>query len=516
MEFLPYLQTLWRRKWVILATTALTVGIAILITLIMPPAYHTTVLMRVVTPDDSGWNNTPYADRLNNTYSRLVKSETVLDELVQRLDLREAPDVTVNVIPNTELMEIIVDTPDANVANTLADILIARNRELYFGDRYVRSQVIEGQIADTEKELDTIVERYGTTDLQILLQNNVPAAVRRQVEVLQQRYTNLQATYNAAVVLETSQQNALFVAEPAEPPKAPFRPNPILNIAVGLILGLLAGTLLALLFENVDTLLYSTRQVEKVTNAPTLGRIPVSRRRVDVAALGDNFALAEAYRRLRVNISAATSDVAMHKLMFVSAEPREGKSTVIANLASVIGQSEQRAVVVDCDLRRPQQHELFGLTNKIGLSTVLQGKTALEDAVRATRLPGVAALTSGPAPANPAELLASPHLYELLNTLAEQYDYVLIDTPAMQAVADASFLVPAVDGVLMVVGRRQVKQESVRSALEQLRTLKARLVGVIVNRAEADTARVEFYARHYRPEAQPEARKAQPVPAATE
>lgn len=516
MEFLPYLQVLWRRKWVILATTLLTVGVAVLVTLIMPPAYRTTVLMRVVTPDDSGWNNTPYADRLNNTYSRLVESDTVMDELVERLGLSEAPDVTVNVIPNTELMEIIVDTPDANVANTLADILIARNRELYFGDRYVRSQIIEGQIKDTEDELDAIVDRYGTTDLQLLIQNNVAAEVRRQVETLQQRYANLQAQYNAAVVLETSQQNALFVAEAADPPKAPFRPNPILNIVVGVILGLLGGTLLALLFENIDTLLYSTRQIEKVTNAPTLGRIPVARRKVQVGALNDDFALAEAYRRLRVNISAETADLAMRKLVFVSAEPREGKSAVIANLAAVIGQSEQRAVVVDCDLRRPQQHGIFGLTNKIGLSTVLQGKTALEDAVRATRLPGVAVLTSGPAPANPAELLASPHLYEVLNVLAEQYDYVLIDTPAMQAVADASFLMPAVDGVLLVVGRRQVKQESVKSALEQLHTLKARLVGVIVNRAEADTARVAFYARHYQPDAQPEARKAQPVPATSE
>lgn len=515
MEFLPYLQTLWRRKWVIIVTTGLTLGLALLITLVMPPAYRTVVTMRVVTPNDSGWNNTPYADRLNNTYSRLVESPSVMDELVKRMGLAKAPDVTVNVIPNTELLEIIVDTPDPNVANTLAEILIARNRELYFGDRYVGSQIIETQIADTEAALDAIVERYGTSDLQVLIQNDVPAPVRRQVEVLQQNYTNLQAQYNAAIVLETSQANALFVAEPAEPPKAPFRPNPALNLVVGLIVGLLGGVLLALVFENIDTQLYTTKQIERATGAPTLGRIPEARRQQPVGALNENFAQAEAFRRLRVNISAATADHAMHKLMFVSAEPREGKSTVIANLAAVIGQSEQRAVVVDCDLRRPKQHEILGLNNKTGLADVLQGKAALEDAVRATRLPGVAALTSGPAPANPAELLASPHLYELLNVLAEQYDYVLIDTPALQAVADAAFLMPSVDGVLLVVGRRLVKQESVKNALEQLRTLKGRLAGVIVNRAEADAARVQFYERHYRPEPQREARQAQPVPAAT-
>ena len=499
MEFLPYLQVLWRRKWVVVLTCALTVGVALAVTALMPPAYRVIATLRVITPNEGGWSNTPYADRLNNTYIRIVNSEAILRELRETLQIEEVPEVTVSAVPNTELLELIMDTADPVIVNTLADILVSRNRELYFGDRTTGSEMLLTAMADIEHQLDAIFEEYGTLDPQIMLANDVPVGVRRTVDTLQQRYSSFQFQYQQALVREAAQANALFVVEPAEVPERPYRPVPLLNILIGAFVGLLGGVGLALLFENLDSLLYTSKQIEALTGMPLLGKIPPTRRAQQIATLNENFAHAEAFRRLRVNIAAATTDQALGKLLVTSAEPREGKTTVIANLAAVIAQSEQQVVLVEGNLRRPGLHEFFGLPNKVGLTSVIYEKASLEDALRPTKVPGVFLLPSGPLPANPAEVLASPRLFELINHLGEQFDYVLIDTPALQAVADASFLMPSADGVLLVLGRKQVKREAVTFAMEQLRLLKTRVLGVIVNRAETFGTRARFYEQLYRP-----------------
>jgi len=189
----------------------------------------------------------------------------------------------------------------------------------------------------------------------------------------------------------------------------------------------------------------------------------------------------EAYRRVRTNVFSAQLDRPIKTILMTSAESGEGKSTVVANLAKSIAQTRRRVVVVDGDLRRPVLHTLFGVPNEVGLSDVLQGKAFLQDVLQETTTPNISIITSGSIPENPTELLSSPQVGPLINQLARDFSYVLMDTPAILPVVDAAVLAPAADGVLLVVKQAQTRREAVRAALNQLTEVNARPLGIVVN-----------------------------------
>jgi capsular exopolysaccharide synthesis family protein len=187
-------------------------------------------------------------------------------------------------------------------------------------------------------------------------------------------------------------------------------------------------------------------------------------------------------------------------------------------LAHTIAQSGRWVIVVDADVRRPSMHKIFDVPNKIGLSSILRQQSipedrnallsgqpgqhlnsilrrevTLDEAVQHTKMPGVWVLTSGPVLPNPSEWLGSPHMTALLEKLTERFDMVLLDTPALLAVTDAAVLAPAVDAVLLVVGRNKAREETVQAACRQLDKVNARSVGLVINRAEQD-GRYAYYA----------------------
>jgi capsular exopolysaccharide synthesis family protein len=209
--------------------------------------------------------------------------------------------------------------------------------------------------------------------------------------------------------------------------------------------------------------------------------------RRDQAALFNGTSLeGEAFRRLRTNLFTLNHDEPLKCLLITSAEPEEGKSTIAANLAFSMAQSGRKVIVVDGHLRLPTLHKIFGLTNRFGLSSVLEGRAMFEEAVQGSEVQGVDVLTSGPLPPNPAELLSSPQMSRLLRDLVSRYDQVLLDTPSFLAVTDAATVASKVDGVVLVVGRAQARQGSVRTASQQLADVHANCIGVVVNRSETD------------------------------
>ncbi len=424
MELKAYLAILWRRKWMIIVVACLTGTVANIGTLIMTPRYVASTTLRVATGtsgsvDRVGWDEIQYADRLMNTYSKIATSDFMLAQLTQQLGLGQPPEIEVEILPNTELMQIIVEDRDpivaAKAANTLAGILTAQATE-----------------------------------------------------------TNVS------------------VAEPAVVPQAPSKPYKELNIALGILVGLAGGIGLAFLFENLDTTLYTTQQIEEVTELSTLGKIPMRRKQRHITVFNSNSVQEEAFRRLRTNLFALGDGASLHTLLVTSAEPGEGKSTVVANLASTIAKARQNVIVVDGDLRRPSLHKVFDLPNKVGLSNILKQEASLDVAVQDSKIRGVKVLTSGPLPSNPAELLGSPEMFALIRYLAQQFDLVLLDTPPLLTVADAAVLAPAVDGVMLVVARAQARREAVQAAHQQLAKVKARSVGLVVNRAEQNGS-YEYY-----------------------
>jgi capsular exopolysaccharide synthesis family protein len=225
-----------------------------------------------------------------------------------------------------------------------------------------------------------------------------------------------------------------------------------------------------------------------------LGKIPKIGKQ-KATFLNGNSPEGEAFRHLRTNIFAYSRRADLKSLLVTSAEAGEGKSTIIVNLAYTIAQSGRKVVVVDSDLRMPTLHKTFGLANDVGLSNLLRQEATLETALRQTSEPGIAVITSGPLPSNPAELLESSHMATVLAQLHQRYDIVLLDAPAFLAVTDAAVLAPQVDGVLLVVQLAQTRQEAVAEVSQRLATIHARAVGFVVSRAELDTRSTYYQKR---------------------
>lgn len=210
---------------------------------------------------------------------------------------------------------------------------------------------------------------------------------------------------------------------------------------------------------------------------------------------------AEAYRALRVNIQFASPDKPLRTILATSTSPEDGKSTTLANLAIALAEAGAATLLVDCDLRRPSLHTLFGVANEQGLtSLILAGAAGVAPTLAAlpivpTAVENLHLLPSGPIPPNPAEVLASRRMSDLLVLLAERATYVLIDSPPVIAVADAAVLAPRVDGVLLVVRAGKTRRDLAVKARKMLEQVQARLLGVVLTDATLDSAAYDYYGK---------------------
>jgi len=204
--------------------------------------------------------------------------------------------------------------------------------------------------------------------------------------------------------------------------------------------------------------------------------------------------VSEAYRTLRMNLQFAALDHKLRTLLVTSPGPGEGKSTTLANLAVTMAQIEQRIIVVDCDLRRPCLHQLLGLNNESGLTTMmLEDQALVRPPLQGTAVKGLQLLASGPLPPRPADLLGSQRIEQVLARLLEEADIVLLDAPPVVAVTDAVVLSTKVDGVLLVVSAGETKRENAQRSIERFRKVNARLVGVVLNNVALDTTLNRYY-----------------------
>ena len=216
---------------------------------------------------------------------------------------------------------------------------------------------------------------------------------------------------------------------------------------------------------------------------------------LDLVTVSDPISPAsEAYRTLRLNLQYASLDAPLHALLVTSSAPDEGKSTTLANLAVTMAQAEQRVIMVDCDLRRPSLHTLFGLSNDVGLTTMMLEDEALsEPPLLDTPIKGLRLLASGPLPPRPADLLGSQRMERVLERLKADADMVVLDAPPVMAVTDAVVLATKVDGVLLVVSAGTTKREHAQRAVERLHKVNAHIVGAVLNNAPIDATMHTYY-----------------------
>ena len=215
-----------------------------------------------------------------------------------------------------------------------------------------------------------------------------------------------------------------------------------------------------------------------------------------VAETQPRAAAAEAYRTLRTNIQFASLDQPHRILIVASASAGEGKTTTVANFGVVNAQSGLRVCVIDADLRRPALHRIFGLPNQRGLTTALLEDLSIATVVQPTRIPNLFVLTSGPSAPNPAELVGSKRMRQLLEHATTDFDLLVCDTPPIVAVADAVSLAAQCDGVIFVVKTGAVQQQVIKRTMAQIEAVKGRILGVVLN--SYDVRRDGYYYDHYR------------------
>ncbi|MBE0681832.1 MAG: hypothetical protein IH589_07935 [Anaerolineales bacterium] len=257
MELKQYFEILWRRKWVILLTFFVTITTVIVGTNLITPVYQTSAILRIATSASGQLNYSEYtyAERLMNTYAEVATSRPVLDELMVRLKLKELPNITAEVIPNTELIKITVEDEipqlAANVANTLAEILYSQGNQLYSGSDVNSAEVLGEQVSQVQADLDKWRKEYGKLIVQTPAYPERISTTDQMIQMEQQIYIRLLDQYEQAVLRETLRANMVTVIETAVVPQKPSEPRVALNYALGSVIGLIGGLGLAFLFENL-------------------------------------------------------------------------------------------------------------------------------------------------------------------------------------------------------------------------------------------------------------------------
>jgi non-specific protein-tyrosine kinase len=216
-----------------------------------------------------------------------------------------------------------------------------------------------------------------------------------------------------------------------------------------------------------------------------------------IVASDPRSATAEAFRTLRTNLQFKSLDNPLRTIMVTSSASEEGKSTVVANLAVSLAQTGAAVIAVDCDLRHPSLHRLFGLPNERGLTSMMLSQDGhVRDYLQRSEVGSLDVLTSGPQPPNPAELLGSKRMENLVRELRDAADYVIFDTPPVLAVTDAAVLATKVDGTILVLSAGRARRDAAKKAKRTLEELSARFIGVVVNNVKADReTQSGYYAR---------------------
>ncbi|TRY16742.1 polysaccharide biosynthesis tyrosine autokinase [Tessaracoccus rhinocerotis] len=392
--------------------------------------------------------------------------------------------------------------------------------ELSQGATYTERQVASYvNVASTELVLGPVIEELGLDMTQRQLANSLsvtsPAATSI-IDVAAQHGDPQQAAAIANAVAQ-SLLSAVDVLSPPGPdgtrlvsaqvidsalvPTSPTAPRPVMNLALGGLLGILLGLGQAVLRSVLDTRLRTMEDVESLTEAPVLasiGRIDTSADRASERT-GQQWANAEAYRRLRTNVGfVGLGGERRSSMVVTSSLAGEGKTETVTNLARVLAHAGESVLLVDADLRRPQLANRMRLDSELGLSDVLTGRGTLQDLVIDVAPGYLAVLPAGTVPPNPSELLGSEAMAHLLATVERQYDYVLFDAPPLLPVTDAVVLSAQTGGAIVVARSGKVRRPQLDAALELLEAGDVTVLGMVLNDVPVtkDNAYGDYYSSH--------------------
>jgi succinoglycan biosynthesis transport protein ExoP len=361
-------------------------------------------------------------------------------------------------------------------------------------------------IAEANEDKTTAALESEKTDAYKLRDDLVEYTLRkREFEANRTLYDSLRERLRTAGVQAGLESLEIDVVDQALPPASPLlRPQSTIILST-LIFSLLGGIIVAFVMESLDTGMRSIAEIESITELPSLAIVPRGRRTSAEQASTLTTAqrnigvltqpksqFAEAFRSLRTSLLLSTTGHPPKVIVLTSATPSEGKTTAASNLAAILAQRDTRVLLIDGDLRRPNIHHRFGMTGKVGLTTVLTGATTLDETVQVVpEIPNLDILPSGPIPPFPAEMLSSEAMGSLLMRCREIYSYIVIDSPPILSVTDGVVLARQADAVVLVVRHGKSSKHVVRRARDLLLRSGAPITGIVLNAVDLNSP--EYY-----------------------
>jgi capsular exopolysaccharide synthesis family protein len=351
-------------------------------------------------------------------------------------------------------------------------------------NRSLTQQDLQGKIT-ADAPADRVLINLHVTDtnpaLAATLANNLANVFNKVVPQTEQGIPVLDPTTGNPTG-KTLPAVQLDTIHPATVPSSPITPNKVLNIGLGLVLGLLIGIGVAVVREVLDNTVKSARDFEEI-GIPLLAQVAYDKRagRAPIAFRGDaHSARSEAYRQLRTNLQFVDVDNPPRIIAVTSAVPGEGKSTTAINLAAALAEAGARVCLIEADLRRPSVAKTLGLVSDVGFTTVVIGKAPVETVLQNAGK-NFAVLTCGPIPPNPSELLISQHARQVIFDIAEKVDFVILDTPPLLPVADSAEIATIADATILVHRAAKTTRDQATRSIQVLEKVGRRPVGVVLN-----------------------------------
>lgn len=510
-ELREYLIPLRRWWWLVLASTLLAAASSAYITYSQPPLYQsrTTIMVGTTISDPNPEGNQIWmAEQLLTMYADMINRQSVRQGTMEALGLSGLPGYTARIVPNTQFMDITVIDTDPVRAQAVADELV---RQLILRSPAGSEQ--QDREAFVYEQLDELEEDIRATKFEIankedelgeMMSARQIADAQNQIAALQTKLAALQTNY--ASLLQTTQRgavNTINVVEPANLPAAPMASKLLSNILLAAAIGFVLGAGAAYLLEYMDDSIKDTEDVQRAIGAATLSAVPEltakDLRGGDLVMLNSaQSPPAEAYRILRTNLQFASIDEPVKTLLVTSPDASEGKSITAGNLATALAQSGRHVIILDCDMHRPRLHRVFNTVNNVGVTSALLSEGADPTTfLQRTDVENLRLMTTGPLPPNSAELLGSQRMRHLLDTLGEQADYIVLDSPPVLALSDAAVLATQVDGVLLVILSGKTRVEGLKRAQAVLEQVNASIVGVLLNRVSRRSRGHYYYYQYY-------------------
>ena len=503
MDLRGQIALLWRWAWLI---ALVAVGMAVAgysYSSVQPKVYQaqaTLIVGQSLSAISPEYNALLASQRLSQTYASVATTRPLLQRVADAEGAAVSPEdlrsqvLAVAPRDSTLITITVIDGhPEraARLANAVAAELMAVSPAIQGRPGSVQ-EFADRQIADTQAD---ITATQAAIDA-LLAQAELTPAELQDMQVLQNRLAALRSAFNDLLDFSSLQSaNTLTLIEPATTPSEPAAPRIVVNTFLAAGVGVLVALLLIFGLEYLDDRIRYVQDAEAATGASVYGLIP-SRPGRGSANRGlptvdePRSSTAEAFRTLRTNLEFARVEGPLRRALITSAVADEGKTMIAANLAVALAESDRKTLLIDADLRKPRLHDVFQLSNTQGLTTMITSSGADPSRfIQRSGVPGLSVLTSGPLPPDPADLLGSRRLNELLGQMDGLADAIVIDGPRITGFADAPILTTLVDGTIIVVRVGRTRRAAAAQAVEALSRVDARLIGLVLNglsRPEAD------------------------------